>query len=138
MNEKPEPIIIPQNSEYPKIYRPKPKKLCASHNIFHSKKSHNKKFALSPATNTNLNLNKHKSKNVNKTKKKDKLDFDKISLEEIERDFSKLKARSEIIEVENELLSLLRNSTKENSLEDEYKEIIKIKRPKNPFLENIE
>jgi hypothetical protein len=138
MNEKPEPIIIPQNSEYPKIYRPKPKKLCASHNIFHSKKSHNKKFALSPATNTNLNLNKHKSKNVNKTKKKDKLDFDKISLEEIERDFSKLKARSEIIEVENELLSLLRNSTKENSLEDENKDIIKIKRPKNPFLENIE
>jgi hypothetical protein len=138
MNEKQEPIIILQNSEYPKIYRPKPKKLCNSHNIFHPKKTKKKKFALSPAANTNLNLNKYKNKNENKTKKSEKLDFDKISLEEIERDFNKLKARSEIIEVENELLSLLRNSTKENSLEDEYKEIIKIKRPKNPFLENIE
>ena len=138
MNEKQEPIIILQNSECPKIYRPKPKKLCNSHNIFHPKKTKKKKFALSPATNTNLNLNKYKNKNENKTKKREKLDFDKISLEEIERDFNKLKARSEIIEVENELLSLLRNSTKENSLEDEYKEIIKIKRPKNPFLENIE
>ena len=69
--------------------------------------------------------------------KRPKLDFDKISFEEIERDFNKLKARSEIFEVENELLSLLRNSTKENSLEDENKDIIRIRRPKNPFLENM-
>ena len=138
MNEKSEHIIIPQNSEYPKIYKPKPKKLCISHNIQHPIRSNKKKFTLSPPNNTNLNHNKHKKKNENKTKKRGKLDFDKISLEEIERDFSKLKARSEIIEVENELLYLLRNSTKENSLEDENRDIIKIKRPKNPFLENIE
>ena len=42
MNEKQEPIIILQNSEYPKIYRPKPKKLCNSHNIFHPKKTKKK------------------------------------------------------------------------------------------------
>ena len=102
------------------------------------KRSNKKKFTLSPPTNTNLNLNKLKKKNENKTKKREKLDLDKISLEEIERDFNELKARSEIFEVENELLSLLRNSTKENSLEDDNKDIIRIKRPKNPFLENIE
>ena len=49
-----------------------------------------------------------------------------------------LKARSEVIEVENELLSLLRNSTKENSLEEDLKDTIKVKRPKNPFLQNLE
>ena len=138
MNEKSGPNIIPQNSEYPKLYKPKPKKFCISHNILHSKRSNKKKFTLSPPTNTNLNLNKLKKKNENKTKKREKLDLDKISLEEIERDFNELKARSEIFEVENELLSLLRNSTKENSLEDDNKDIIRIKRPKNPFLENIE
>ena len=52
-----------------------------------------------------------------------------------------LKARSEIMKVENELLSLLRNSTKENSMEEDTKDTkdtIKIKRPKNPFLKNLE
>ena len=45
---------------------------------------------------------------------------------------------TDIKEVENELLSLLRNSTKENSMEDDLKDNIKIKRPKNPFLKNLE
>ena len=82
----------------------------------------------------------HKKKNESnvKEKKKPKLDFDEISLEEIESDFTMLKARSEVIEVENELLSLLRNSTKENSLEEDLKDTIKVKRPKNPFLQNLE
>ena len=134
MNENSEVIIIPQNNNT-KIFRPKPKKLCISHNILHSKKSHKKNF---PFLNSNMNLNKKKSELG--SNKRPKLDFDKISFEEIESDFNKLKKlkkRNELIEVENELLSLLRNSTKENSSEDDNKDTIKIRRPKKIFLENI-
>ena len=125
MNSIPAPEKEPESSDSPILYRPKPKKLCKSYNIFKSEKSHKKHFHLSPISNEQKN-------------KKTKLDFDDISLKEIESDFKMLKARSEIIEVENELLSLLRNSTKENSLEEDLKDNIKIKRPKNPFLKNLE
>lgn len=145
MNSMPESIIVPPNSECPIIYRPKPKKLCISQNIFNSKNNYKKHFPLSPTSNSNFNLKNmkskhHKKKNESnvKEKKKPKLDFDEISLEEIESDFTMLKSRSEVIEVENELLSLLRNSTKENSLEEDLKDTIKVKRPKNPFLQNLE
>ena len=53
-------------------------------------------------------------------------------------DFSKLKERKEIKKAEKELLNLLRNSTKDNSREENNSEITKVKRPKNPILENIE
>ncbi len=132
MNSIPISTENQQNSEYTKIYKPKPKKLCISHNAATSKKSYRKHFLLSP---TSSSISK-----INKNKKDCKLDIDDISLEEMESDFNVLRARSEIIEVENELLSLLRNSTKDNSLEDDYrdKDTIKIKRPKRPFLENLE
>ena len=61
-----------------------------------------------------------------------------ISLKEIENDFSMLKAKSEVIKAENELYYLLRNSTKDNSVDDDFRQSLKIKRPKNPFLENLE
>ena len=105
MSSNPNSTEIQQNSEYPKIYKPKPKKLCMSHNLAINKNSYRKHFLLSPTTN---------SKMRNKNKKDFKLDIDDISVEEIESDFNILKARSEIIEVENELLSLIRNSTKDN------------------------
>ena len=132
MSSNPNSTEIQQNSEYPKIYKPKPKKLCMSHNLAINKNSYRKHFLLSPTTN---------SKMSNKNKKDFKLDIDDISVEEIESDFNILKARSEIIEVENELLSLIRNSTKDNSLEEDNRNIIKNKRPKRPkrpFLENLE
>ena len=125
MNAIPESEKDTKNSDSPILYRPKPKRLCISYNQVKNKNSHKKHFALSPTTNE-------------QKKNKAKLNFDEISLKEIERDFKVLKARSEIIEVENELLSLLRNSTKENSIEDDLKDSIKIKRPKNPFLKNLE
>ena len=125
MNSIPVSEKEPESSDSPILYRPKPKKLCKSYNIVKSKKSHKKHFHFSPTSNESKN-------------KKTKLNFDDISLKEIESDFKMLKARSEIIEVENELLSLLRNSTKENSLEEDLKDNIKIKRPKNPFLKNLE
>ena len=134
------------SQDEPIIYRPKPKKkLCMSQclvkpSTYYNKNEYKKNFPLS--LDYNFNKNKKSLNNNNKEykiEKKTKFDFDEISLKEIESDFNLLKARSEIIEVENELINLLRNSTKDNSLEDDdCKNVIKIKRPKNPFFENYE
>ena len=138
------------HSDNPIIYRPKPKKLCISYNLV--KSSHNKPkngnkkyYPLTPVSNTNFNFkndlkNEYKNKNESKlkTNKKPKFDFDKISFEEIANDFTKLKARNEAYKEEKELLYLLRNSTKDNSTDEDFKDTVKIKRPKNPFLENLQ
>ena len=141
---------IIHNSNVPKIYRPKPRKLCVSYNSFkkfhnNKNKTNNKHYPLSPSMNACFNFKKNLNNNgenknefKNNNKKRPKLDFEEISLEEIEKDFNKLKARSEVIKVEKELLYLLRNSTKDNSVDDNCKDSLKIKRPKNPFLENLE
>lgn len=50
-----------------------------------------------------------------------------ISFEEMENDFNALKARSEEVKVENELLHILRNSTKDTSLDDDIKDKNKIR-----------
>lgn len=145
------PKLICDNCDTPIIYRPKPKKLCASYNILKStnknrKKDIKKHSPLTPKTSINFDFknalkdnNLYKSKNISKLhlNKRPNLDFEEISLEEIENDFTKLKARSEVHKVEKELLYLLRNSTQDNSVDYEYNEITKIKRPKNPFLENL-
>ena len=142
--------IINPHSDNPIIYRPKPKKLCISYNLV--KSSHNKKkngnkkhYPLTPVSNTNFTFkndlkDEHKNKNESKLKanKKPKFDFEKISFEEIEKDFTKLKARNEAFKEEKELLYLLRNSTKDNSTDEDFKDTVKIKRPKNPFLENLQ
>ena len=73
-----------------------------------------------------------------KSKKNHKYDFDEISLEEIESDFINLKAKSEAYKVKKELLYLLRNSNRNNSLDNERKDKVKIKRPKNPVFEGLE
>ena len=151
-NERGMKIITPQREhpDSPIIYRPKPKKkLCISSCMLKSsqngRKNGNKKhYPLTPVSNTNINCQsniKDNYENKNKSKlqlnKKSKFDFDKISLEEIENDFTKLKARSKAYEEEKEILYLLRNSTKDNSMDEDFKETKKIKRPKNPFLENF-
>ena len=142
MNPIPESSNEAEKTEGPILYRPKPKKLYITHNIVKDKNSYKKHFPLSPTSNSNFNFKNMKNKNHIKKnckeKKNSKFDINKISLEEIETDFNLLKHRSEVIEVENESLSLLRNSTKENSMEDDTKDNIKIKRPKNPFLQNLE
>jgi hypothetical protein len=141
MNPIPESSNEVEKSEGPILYRPKPKKLYIIHTINKDKNSFKKHFPLSPTSNSNFNLKNMKNENhikKRKEKKNSKFDINKISLEEIETDFNLLKARSEVIEVENELLSLLRNSTKDNSMDEDTKDTIKIKRPKNPFLQNLE
>lgn len=120
------------------IYKPKPKRLFKVNKKItqlshfttknHENKSHKQKLK-KRRENWNLNLKKNgiaKSQN-----------FDLISFEEIENDFKELKAKSEIFEVENELLKLLQNSTKDTSFEEERKNKI-VERPKNIFYKNFE
>jgi len=121
------------------IYRPKPKKVYnekfnnLQNNHFTSKTHENRMINQrhkKRRENWNLNL---KSKGNTKSQ-----NFDLISFEEIENDFKKLKARSEIVEVENELLKLLENSTKDTSFDEDERKSKVIERPKNIFYKNYE
>ena len=129
----------------PKIYKPKAKKLCNSYipPTYFKKKSFRKNKALTPVLNFNFNFefddeyisnikSKNEIKNSNKVKK---LQIEKISFEEMEKDFLKLKEKKENKKAEKELIYLLRNSTKDDSQEEE---VLKVKRPKRPLLENFE
>ena len=133
MSDEPdEPKLIV--SEINIIYKPKPKRLFKANKKLstlihltaktHENKSHKQKI-------------KKRRENLTKNGIAKSQNFDLISLEEIENDFKELKAKSEIFEVENELLKLLQNSTKDTSFEEERKNKI-IERPKNIFYKNFE
>ena len=121
------------------IYKPKPKKIYKSNlklspiNHF-SKNSHENKnhFRKNKKKKENWNLNL-KKEGIAKSQK-----FELISFEEIENDFKELKAQSERVKVENELLKLLENSTKDTSFDEEEEKNKKIKRPKNINYKNFE
>ena len=134
--------FITHISVNPKIYKPKAKKLCNSYNpsAYFKKKNIHKNKALTPVLNFNFNF-EFDDEYISNIKSKAEIlkpQIEKISLEEMADDFSKLKERKEIKKAEKELLNLLRNSTKDNSREENNSEITKVKRPKNPILENIE
>ena len=126
----------------PKIYKPKAKKLCNSYipPTYFKKKSFRKNKALTPVLNFNFNF-EFDDEYISNIKNKNEIfkpQIEKISLEEMAEDFSRLKERKEAKKAEKELLNLLRNSTKDNSQDENNEETIKVKRPKNPFLENVE
>ena len=120
------------------IYKPKPKKVYKSN------------LKLSPLNNlagiakeNKTHLRKHKKKREHfKLNLKNDItkshNFDLITFEEIENDFKILKAQSERVQVENELLKLLENSTKDTSFDEDERKNQKIKRPKNICYENFE
>ena len=119
------------------IYKPKPKKVYKSNlklsplsNIperVHGKRRHHHKHKKTDEY-WDLNLNKNR---ITKSQ-----NFESISFEEIENDFKNLKARTERIQFENELLKILENSTKDTSFEEEKKNK-KIERPKNILYKNM-
>ena len=82
--------------------------------------------------------NKKSKKEIKHPNKRPKLQIEKISFKEMEDDFLKLKEIKETKKAEKELLYLLRNSTKDDSQEELFKEAIIVKRPKNPLLQNFE
>ena len=115
------------------IYKPKPNRLCktilklSTHSYGNKiKKQKNKKRH----ENFGLKLIK---KDISKSQ-----NLDEITFEEIEKDFKLLKTKSEIFEVENELLKLLENSTKDTSFDEEERKNKMIERSKNIFSKNFE
>ena len=131
-------------SDDPKIYKPKPKKLCNSYlpPSFTKKKTFKQKKSsteiLKHKFNFDFKEDKKNKKEINNSNIGQKLEIDNISYKEMEEDFSKLKEKEEIRKAENELLFLIRRSTKDNSQEEKENDAIKVKRPKNPFVENLE
>ena len=116
------------------IYRPKPKRICKTNlklsTLSHGNKTKKQKLKKSGNNNNDLKLNK---KSIVKSQ-----NFDLISFEEIEKDFKLLKAKSEIFEVENELLKLLEKTTKDTSFDVQERRNKMIERPKNIFYKNFE
>ncbi len=131
-NESPKYIV----SEEVTVKKPKPKWAnMPPVNYF----GHNGKFDYQGGK-KNKNKNHKKDINNRQTQKyKAKYNFDDISNEEIEDDFKAIKARSEVIEVENELLNILRNATNASSLDEDFKYLEKqSKKTENPFKKNYE
>ena len=129
-------------SDDPKIYKPKPKKLCNSYlpPSFTKKKTFKQKKSSAEILKHKFNFDfKNDFSGDIKNKKeirRPKIEIENISFKEMEEDFLKLKEKEEIKRAQSELLFLIRRSTKDNSQDEN--ESIKVKRPKNPFVENFE
>ena len=133
MKTKNEKII---SCEIKKIHKPKPKKLYKINDCIKG----NNKFNPGQRKIPNYNKEFYNKKGFEHNKHKSyKLDFDSISLEEIENDFMNIKAKSEAIKVENELLKLLlepSNIEKHNNIKKKMK--IKINPEENKCNINIQ
>ena len=129
-------------SDDPKIYKPKPKKLCNSYlpPSFTKKKTFKQKKSSTEILKHKFNFDfKDDFSGDIKNKKeirRPKIEIENISFKEMEEDFLKLKEKEEIKRAQSELLFLIRRSTKDNSQDEN--ESIKVKSPKNPFVENFE
>ncbi len=129
-------------STNPKIFKPKPKKLFNSYipPSYMKKKNIIKKKSSTEILKHKFNFDfKDDFSGDIKNKKeirRPKIEIENISFKEMEEDFLKLKEKEEIKRAQNELLFLIRRSTKDNSQDEN--ESIKVKRPKNPFVENFE
>ena len=119
------------------IYKPKPKNIYKLKLQLHSLSNYTK--STHAKTKHHLKYKKHDEKrnlNLKKNRITKSQNFDLISFEEIENDFKELKARTERKEIENELLEILENSTKDTSFDEkerknEKNKIKKVERPKN-------
>ena len=126
-------------SDDPKIYKPKPKKLCNSYlpPSFTKKKTFKQKKSSTEILKHKFNFDFKDDFSKNKKEiRRPKIEIENISFKEMEEDFLKLKEKEEIKRAQSELLFLIRRSTKDNSQDEN--ESIKVKRPKNPFVENFE
>ena len=129
-------------SDDPKIYKPKPKKLCNSYlpPSFTKKKTFKQKKSSTEILKHKFNFDfKDDFSGDIKNKKeirRPKIEIENISFKEMEEDFLKLKEKEEIKRAQSELLFLIRRANKDNSQDEN--ESIKVKRPKNPFVENFE
>ena len=109
------------------IYKPKPKKIYKSKPNYSLNFYPNKSFQLNQKRKNQKKLDLNLQKNA----KSEKFDMESISLEEMEKDFKRLRAKREITKVEKELKQIMEESTKYNSGENKKKKYRGIKRPKN-------
>ena len=135
-----EPLLI--ICAEPKIYKPKPRRINKKINFLqYNKKTniYNRNINHRASRINNYEQNKNKNKNNLSGNKNEKLSFnlDLISLEEIENDFKEFKSKSEEIEVQRELINLMKRTNDESCINDNYINFQKIKRPQNPFSKNI-
>ena len=121
-----------------KIHQPKPKKI----NVVNKHHKNHSNYIGLPCKTPNNKNNKlfQENKFYNEFfDLKDNLkgsrhsNLDSISLEEIENDFTLIKAKSENFKVENELLNLIKGNFK--TLKENFKE--NPRRPVNPFYKNF-
>ena len=101
MKSRDEKIIF---CEVKKIHNLKPKRIYKINNCFKGYSKYTFGQRKIPSYN---NENKKKGNEFNHKNKPKKNNFDEISLEEIENDFMAIKAKSEALKVENELLKIL-------------------------------
>ena len=132
-----EPLLI--ICAEPKIHKPKPKRINKKSNIYqYNKKSNNYNRHLNHRSQRN-NYEQKKNKNcLHEDKNEMCFNLDLISLEEIENDFKLFKSKSEEIEVQRELINLMKRASDESYRNESYKNFQRIKRPQNPFCKNIE
>ena len=123
MKTKNEKII---SCEIKKIHKPKPKKLYKINDCFKGNSNYNSGKRKIPNYKKDLYNKRCFEHNKNKI---NKLDFESITLEEIENDFMKIKAKSEALKVENELLKIL---LEPSSMEKNNNIKIKIKNKISP------
>ena len=89
---------------------------------------------LFPSLNNNkTNFSSNKKQKISQSV----INFDNITLEEINKDFLRYSQRIEDEKCEKELMNILCNSTKENSIDSQYRKQIIIERPENPFEKNL-
>ena len=111
-----EPIIIMSSSS--KIYNPKPKRMNKKYNIYQYNKKcvYNNRQLKTRKLMSDFNYENKKNciKNYFYEDKNKALSFnlDLISLEEINKDFKEFKSKSEELEVQNELVSLIKEEKK--------------------------
>ena len=135
------PIIIICTEQ--KIHKPKAKRINKKSNIFYyNKKCLYNNRQIKPR-NSRMNNNDHKKSNIknymhDEKNKNFSFNLDLISLEEIENDFKEFKSKNEEIEVQRELLNLIKKAGNESCRNDYCRNFQRVRRPKNLIYKNIE
>ena len=132
------PVLI--ICDEPIIHKPKPKrinKIQSNMSYFNNGHFSNRQFNQNKIS-RRYNHGKNNKNNNNRKTEKISFNLDLISLEEIENDFNEIKSKKEEIEVQKELLNLLRNANNHYKNENCPNNFRKFKRPKNPYYKNFE
>ena len=133
------PVLI--ICDEPIIHKPKPKrinKIQSNMSYFNNGLFSNRQFNQNKISRRHNHGKNNKNNYNNKKSEKISFNLDLISLEEIENDFNEIKSKNEEIEVQKELLNLLRNANNHYKNENCPNNFRKFKRPKNPDYKNFE